>query len=208
MRLFVIPISTRRALIYSRAISKGQTPKELSWTDRVTGKAAEKWAQWEEAEKGWKKHLVTWGNRVQQRIPFEEWGLKSIPSLSAQRRMDETHGKKKIDVLFPGNAIKPGKLQAILMKIATERQELHRKKMWWSFIAAPITAPIALIPMYVRPLRLASCIEEVTCKEAPLTMCFSNATTEYLISHFSISSTEAGRIGGVSLPPVFPPPSK
>ncbi|PLB36423.1 mitochondrial K+-H+ exchange-related family protein [Aspergillus candidus] len=147
MRLFVIPISTRRALIYSRAISKGQTPKELSWTDRATGKVAEKWAQWEEAEKGWKKHLVTWGNRVQQRIPFEEWGLKSIPSLNAQRRMDETHGTKKIDVLFPGNAIKPGKLQAILLKIATERQELHRKKMWWSFIAAPITAPIALIPI-------------------------------------------------------------
>ncbi|RHZ66704.1 hypothetical protein CDV55_107381 [Aspergillus turcosus] len=146
MRLFVIPISTQRALIYSRPLSR-DIAKELSVLDRVTNKAAETWAKWEEADKGWKKHLVTWGNKVQQRIPFEEWGLKSIPSLKAQRRLDKSFETKKVDVLFPGNAIKAEKLRSILRKIATERQDLHHKKMWWSLIAAPFTAPIALIPV-------------------------------------------------------------
>ncbi|KAF7113697.1 hypothetical protein CNMCM5793_003053 [Aspergillus hiratsukae] len=146
MRLFVVPISTQRALIYSRPLSR-DIAKELSVLDRVTNKAAETWAKWEEADKGWKKHLVTWGNKVQQRIPFEEWGLKSIPSLKAQRRLDKSFETKKVDVLFPGNAIKADKLRTILRKIATERQDLHRKKMWWSLIAAPFTAPIALIPV-------------------------------------------------------------
>ncbi|GIJ83735.1 hypothetical protein Asppvi_002565 [Aspergillus pseudoviridinutans] len=146
MRLFVVPISTRRALIYSRPLSR-DIAKELSVLDRVTNKAAETWAKWEEADKGWKKHLVTWGNKVQQRIPFEEWGLKSIPSLKAQRRFDKSSETKKVDVLFPGNAIKADKLRSILRKIATERQDLHRKRMWWSLIAAPFTAPIALIPV-------------------------------------------------------------
>ncbi|KAJ5682465.1 hypothetical protein N7462_005630 [Penicillium macrosclerotiorum] len=146
MRLFLIPISTRRALIYARPLRK-DTAKELSMIDRATSKAAETWAKWEEAENGWKKHLVTWGNRVQQRIPFEEWGLKSIPSLNSQRRIDEEHGNKQIDVLYPGNAVRLEQIPIILRKIATERQVFHRKKMWWSFGIAPLTAPFALVPV-------------------------------------------------------------
>ncbi|CAL5871716.1 uncharacterized protein PFLUO_LOCUS5969 [Penicillium psychrofluorescens] len=146
MRLFLIPISTRRALIYARPLRRDR-PKELSLLDRVTSKAAQTWASWEEADKGWKKHLVHWGNRMQQRIPYEEWGLKSIPSLSAQRRLDDQYGTHKIDVLFPGNSVRLSRIPALLGAIATDRQELHRKKMWWSFAAAPITAPLGLIPI-------------------------------------------------------------
>jgi len=148
MRLFLVPISTRRALIYSQPLSKNLAQK-LSITDRITNKAAETWAKWEEADRGWKKHLVSWGNSVQQRIPFEEWGLKSIPSLNAQRRLNQSDTDKKVDVLFPGNAIRREKLRPVLQVIAVERQNLHQNKMWWSFIIAPLTAPIALLPVYV-----------------------------------------------------------
>jgi hypothetical protein len=146
MRLFLIPISTKRILIYARPLRRDLS-KELSYLDRITTKAAETWAKWEEADKGWKMHLVRWGNRVQQRIPYEEWGLKSIPSLEAQQRVNKDHGKSNIDVLFPGNAMRLERISPVLRKIATERQELHRKKMMWSLIAAPITAPLGLIPM-------------------------------------------------------------
>lgn len=147
MRFFLIPISTKRALIYSRPLNKDLS-KELSLADKASSKAAKTWAKWEELDKGWRKHVVSWGNKVQQRIPYEEWGLKSIPSLNAQQRLDESHGTKKIDVLFPGNAIKSEKLLPVLRTIATERQDFHRKKMWGSIAAAPITAPIGLIPVY------------------------------------------------------------
>ncbi|OJJ63702.1 hypothetical protein ASPSYDRAFT_38328 [Aspergillus sydowii CBS 593.65] len=146
LRLFVVPISTRRALIYARLLPK-DVSKERSILDRITDKAAQTWTKWEEADKGWKMHVVSWGNRVQQRIPYEEWGLKSIPSLSSQRRIDESHGTTHVDVLFPGNAIKEEKLIPMLHKLSKERQELHRRRMWWSFIAAPLTAPVALIPI-------------------------------------------------------------
>ncbi|GKZ23644.1 hypothetical protein AbraIFM66951_010066 [Aspergillus brasiliensis] len=146
MRLFVIPISTRQALIYARPLRRGPSQK-TSIHDRVIQKAAETWAKWEEADKGWKKYLVSWGNRVQQRIPYQEWGLKSIPSLAAVQRLDESYGTKKVDVLFPGNAIRPEKLQKMLQAIATERQDLHRRRMWLSLLGAPLTAPIGLIPL-------------------------------------------------------------
>jgi hypothetical protein len=155
MRLFLIPISTKRVLVYARPLRK-DLAKELSILDRITTKAAETWAKWEEADKGWKMHLVRWGNSVQQRIPFEEWALKSIPSFKTQQRINGDHGKTKIDVLFPGNAVRLDRIQDVLRIVATERQELHRKKMMWSLIAAPITAPLGLIPVYVNrmcPLR-------------------------------------------------------
>ncbi|KAJ5188356.1 hypothetical protein N7491_004680 [Penicillium cf. griseofulvum] len=146
MRLFLIPISTKRVLIYGRPLRK-DLAKEVSIIDRITTKAAETWAKWEEADKGWKMHLVRWGNSVQQRIPYEEWALKSIPSFKTQQRLNGDHGKTKIDVLFPGNAVRLDRIQDVLRKIATERQELHRKRMMWSLIAAPITAPLGLIPV-------------------------------------------------------------
>ncbi|CAI7668076.1 hypothetical protein PCG10_000410 [Penicillium crustosum] len=146
MRLFLIPISTKRALIYARPLNK-DLAKELSYLDRITTKAAETWAKWEEADKGWKMHLVRWGNRVQQRIPYEEWALKSIPSLKTQLRINGDHGKTKVDVLFPGNAMRLERIQQVVRMIATERQEIHRKRMMWSLIAAPITAPFGLIPV-------------------------------------------------------------
>lgn len=191
MRLFLIPISTRRALIYARPLRKDAS-KELSLLDKATTKAAKTWASWEEAEGGWKKHLVTWGNRVQQRIPFEEWGLKSIPSLTSQRRTDEAHGKKKIDVLFPGNAVRLEKLPSILHSIATERQEFHRKKMIWSLGFAPITAPFALVPMYVvgRPCQRVDLLTMAICAVSR-------------ISPFSTLPTVAGPTGGVSPDPSY-----
>ncbi|KOS45397.1 hypothetical protein ACN38_g3637 [Penicillium nordicum] len=146
MRLFLIPISTKRALIYARPLNK-DLAKELSYLDRITTKAAETWAKWEEADKGWKMHLVRWGNRVQQRIPYEEWALKSIPSFKTQLRINGDHGKSKVNVLFPGNAVRLERIQQVVRTIATERQEIHRKRMMWSLIAAPITAPFGLIPV-------------------------------------------------------------
>lgn len=186
MRLFLVPISTRRALIYARPL-QNEASRELSLLDKATGKAAKTWASWEEAKGGWKKHLVTWGNRVQQRIPFEEWGLKSIPSLTSQRRSDETHGTKKIDVLFPGNAVRLEKLPSVLHTIATERQEFHRKKMIWSLGFAPITAPFALVPMYV---------VGGPCQRVDVLTVAIRAVSRIFLS--STLSTVAGPTGGVS----------
>lgn len=143
MRFFLVPISTKRAFIYCRP------PKTLKtgYVDRLTNKAAETWAKWESAEKGWQKRLVTYGHVILQRIPYEEWGLKSIPPLNVSREIQEAHQKEKIDVMFPRNAIKPQDVPDVLRKLGTERQDLHRRRMWWCLGIAPLTAPVAIIPV-------------------------------------------------------------
>jgi Mitochondrial K+-H+ exchange-related len=102
-----------------------------------------------------------------RRIPFEEWALKSLPPLTAKRRSEieglsssslsaaelETNiQKKKIKVLFPGPSqrspgLKKQDIRSILETLATERQEMHKRRMIGSLIGAPLTLPFALVPM-------------------------------------------------------------
>ncbi|KZF23474.1 hypothetical protein L228DRAFT_246246 [Xylona heveae TC161] len=146
MRLHLLPISTRRSLIYCQRLNRHVSPDQ-TYLDRVTHKASEVWLKWERAEKGWKKSVTEYGNRAMQQIPYEEWGLKSVPPLSARRRDQELKGTRTVDVTFPSSIIPDEKVSDILRTLSTERQSLHRKRMWWSIFWMPFTAPVALIPI-------------------------------------------------------------
>jgi hypothetical protein len=147
MRLYLLPISTRRTLLYCKRINKELTNIKPTLIDRVADKASTTWHKWEEEDHGWKRKIVDYGNKIFERIPFEEWGLKSVPPLSARRRADELQGRERVEVVYPGNVIEKGIVFDVLKKLATERQSLHRRRMWWSVVGMPFTLPFGLIPM-------------------------------------------------------------
>ena len=146
MRLFLLPISTRRALIYSQRLNK-TTNAQGGIVERVTNRAAKTWGQWEAKESGWQKKVTEFGNRALQRIPYEEWGLKSIPPLSARRKAEDIEGKGTIEVLFPRNVLNEQDIPTLLRRLGTERQSLHQKRAWWSIAAMPLTIPVAVLPV-------------------------------------------------------------
>lgn len=146
MRLYLLPISTRRTLIYCKRLNV-TTSEQVTLIDKGTIKAAALWANWEKKESGWQKKVVDYGNKALQRIPYEEWGLKSIPPLSARRKDKELSGKERVEVSFPSTILPESKIKDILRKLGTERQALHKKRMIYSFIGMPITAPVALLPV-------------------------------------------------------------
>ena len=146
MRLFLLPISTKRTLIFCERLNR-QLSSEQTYVDKITARASATWVKWEKYEKGWQKKLTEYGNKLFARIPFEEWSLKSIPPLSARRRADELEGKEKVPVAFPRSLIRQEAVSDVMGKLGTERQALHKKMMWWSIVGMPITAPVALIPM-------------------------------------------------------------
>ncbi|KAI0447956.1 mitochondrial K+-H+ exchange-related-domain-containing protein [Xylaria telfairii] len=146
MRLFLVPISTRRTLLYCQKLQALPSAKK-PLVDKITLRAANLWAGWEKKEGGWQKSVVNYGNRALRRIPFEEWGLKSVPTLSARRREEEIIGKEKHHVIFPRSIISTARAPEILRTLATERESLHRSRMIWCFVGMPISAPFALVPI-------------------------------------------------------------
>lgn len=146
MRLFLLPISTKRTLIYCQRLNN-QLSSELTYVDKVTTRATATWVKWEKAEKGWKKSVTGYGNKLFERIPYEEWGLKSIPPLSARRKDVDLQGKEMVEATYPPSLIKPESVLDTLHTLSTERQALHRKWMWGSILGMPFTIPFGLIPV-------------------------------------------------------------
>ncbi len=148
MRLFLVPVSTRRTLLYAQRLSvttKDQSAASL--LDKGVAFAARTWAGWEKKEKGWQRKVVDYGNHAFRRIPFEEWGLKSVPPLSVRRRAEELTGDGKVEVVFPESVIPGAQVESLAQKLATEREAIHRRQMMWCFVGMPITIPFALVPV-------------------------------------------------------------
>ena len=150
MRLYLLPISTRRTLLYAQRLSVTTKPlSERSLADKAVDFAARQWAKWEKKDKGWQRRVVDYGNHALRRIPYEEWGLKSVPPLSARRRDDELQGREKVELAFPRSVVPVHKAEGILKTLATERQALHRKRLMYCVMCMPLTLPVGLIPLYV-----------------------------------------------------------
>ncbi|KAK7748460.1 hypothetical protein SLS62_008616 [Diatrype stigma] len=146
MRLFLLPISTKRTLLYCQKIQVLPTAKQ-TLVERTTVKATKLWTDWEKKESGWQKKVVDYGNAALRRIPYEEWGLKSVPPLSTRRREEEILGHDKNVLIFPRTVIPESKALNVLKTLGTERQALHKSRLIWCFIGMPISAPFALVPI-------------------------------------------------------------
>jgi hypothetical protein len=148
MRLFLFPISTRRTLLYCQRLEAAKSGKP-GIVDRIQTRVAKTWADWEKKEKGWQKSVVSYGNYAFRRIPYEEWGLKSVPSLSERRKAVEKGDRDttQVEVVYPQSLIGKDRVPSILKTLSTEREGLHRRKLMWCLIGMPITAPIAVIPV-------------------------------------------------------------
>jgi hypothetical protein len=146
MRLILLPISTRRALIYAEPASHIVPKEKQTYLDWGVDKAAKTWAEWETSETTWKKKTIEYGNKALRRIPFEEWGLKSIP---ARRKLPPGEFHSKIDVSYPAmyQGLQKESLVDVLRRLSTERQKLHKNRLVWSISLMPISAPVGLIPI-------------------------------------------------------------
>lgn len=141
MRIFLLPISTRRTLIHAEKQLCSSGPTSLD--ERVVSRFSKLWQGWEQADKGWKKQVITYTNLLFKRIPFEEWGLKTLPTLSAKTVKNAV----RATVLYPDSFTSPTTISNVLQKLATERQGLHRQKLLYNCLGMPIALPFGLIPV-------------------------------------------------------------
>lgn len=165
MKLFLLPISTRRALIYCEPLSNLMPVSKQSYLDRAVSKANTTWATWEKDTKAignWKKRTTNWGNIMLRRIPFEEWSLKSIPPLGKRPTRDFGSGEKqmlvggavgekteRVEVRYPAlyQALGKESVTDVLRRLSTERQGLHSSRLKYCVVGMPLTIPFGLLPI-------------------------------------------------------------
>ncbi|KAJ4389701.1 hypothetical protein N0V93_007173 [Gnomoniopsis smithogilvyi] len=148
MRVFLLPISTRRTLLYAHRLNTAAAQQQnQGWMDKIQTKAAQTWAGWEQKESGWQSTIVKYGNQALRKIPYEEWALKSVPPLSTKVADDELKGSDKVEVFYPQSLIPQSNINHVLQKLSTEREGLHRKRLIWCLIGMPISAPFAAVPI-------------------------------------------------------------
>ncbi|KAG5916997.1 hypothetical protein E4U42_007416 [Claviceps africana] len=157
MRLFLLPLSTRRSFLYAQHLRGANAATDASYIDRGAAWAAGKWSEWERKESGWQKKVVEYGNHAFRRIPYEEWGLKSVPPLSSRRprrrggedeqNMQSQDGQEHVELVFPSSVMSEAQAEDVVRRMGSERDGLHRRRLIWCVIGMPITVPFAVVPI-------------------------------------------------------------
>ncbi|KDR83090.1 hypothetical protein GALMADRAFT_88915 [Galerina marginata CBS 339.88] len=133
---------------------KGWLPEEgvVNW---ATQKAADIWAGFGKAEGGWKLKTYQFGEKLVDRMEFEELALKSIdpslgPSITQLKRtpvLDEKNNSTTIALIFPPSLLSPSTSLSDLRAYVEHRIPRHRKGFYLWMIIAPFTAPFMIIPI-------------------------------------------------------------
>ncbi|EMD40059.1 hypothetical protein CERSUDRAFT_112276 [Gelatoporia subvermispora B] len=141
-------------LTYYHFVTPPPSPqhKRNNWGKWVTTKAAGLWAGLGKAPEGnWKRRAFLYGERLIDRLDFEELALKSVdPSLGPSLRFSDA-GKLRpadhpqIPLIYPASLCTTPlpHLRALLEK----RTPRHRKGFLAWLAIAPFTAPFMLIPI-------------------------------------------------------------
>ncbi|EIW80899.1 hypothetical protein CONPUDRAFT_89976 [Coniophora puteana RWD-64-598 SS2] len=170
-------LDANRMLVYyhfnivSSASDSRQTSKISQYVNKATTKVAAIWADFGKApEDNWKFKLYKYGERLSDRIDFEELALKGVdPSLGPSLAHPDVGGKEAekiendspspeslISIIYPpstfrslgaGSSSNTHPVLEHLRDLLATREPRHRKGFWTWTIIAPFTAPFAIIPV-------------------------------------------------------------
>ncbi|GAA5990202.1 hypothetical protein JCM11641_001816 [Rhodosporidiobolus odoratus] len=143
---------------------KEQLPKVQLYINKATDKAADLWSGLGKAEKGWKKKAYDTGERLMDKIEYEEWALKAIDPALAPRPIAASLSSKSspsspssssrkpsadetVELLYPASLLEPEALLASLRKQLHHRAPHHKSAAWRCLVLSPLTWPFAILPI-------------------------------------------------------------
>jgi len=168
LRIFALPLSKQSVTASTLGTSSGRTtlntyyhfvtapPSEVDQgqpnsLSRLTEKVTSTWVGWGKATPGsWRVKVFNYGERLIDRLDFEELALKSLdPSLGPRITSPRTVGKDAqqphIPLIYPQHIITSPLLN--LEKLVDKRAPRHKRGAWFWLLVSPLTAPFMLIPI-------------------------------------------------------------
>ncbi|ANB15704.1 hypothetical protein AWJ20_3343 [Sugiyamaella lignohabitans] len=172
MRLIVVPLSVKTSMVYCQKLALPAARQTPRIDDKLVARAAKTWGEWQKSDSKLKKTIISWANIALERISYEEWSLKTIPAQSSiKRKVVEANSKvnesdphhvthaefekhelensdlESIPVIFPSSILDRHQVTSRLQALASRGINHHTKYMWMSAIGAPLTLPVALLPV-------------------------------------------------------------
>lgn len=191
MRFVVVPLSTKNAFIFcqqrvappilvkpqalgnhiatSNTDSKAATLPARNTPridDRIFEKTQQIWNSWESSPARWKQLIVSWANFAMEKIPYDEYSLKSIPSKGRvlkriednnqsshvsikhlekiQHNVDSIH---PVEVLYPARVLSQQQSLEIMRRLAVVGEKQHWKYFLTSLGLSPLTLPLSFLPV-------------------------------------------------------------
>ncbi|GAA5937978.1 Mrx19p [Sporobolomyces koalae] len=151
--LFLLHASrTRSTLPQTPQAGQGDHPK-VDLLTKATDKAADMWSGLGRADAGtWKKRSYDFGEKMMDKIEFEEWALKAIDTNLAPKPFESTAASaskmhEPVELIFPPSLLDSTKLIEQLQSQLRHREPHHRRAMYKCLALSPATIPFGLLPI-------------------------------------------------------------
>ncbi|GAA5931204.1 hypothetical protein JCM1841_003487 [Sporobolomyces salmonicolor] len=144
----------------SSSSSSSTDAPQLPILKRVEQKAADMWAGLGKGKEGsWKKRSYDLGERLMDKIEYEEWALKAIdpafapkpwrriPSSTPSKQGSSTSSDEPVNLIYPPSLLDEPALLDSLKKQLENREPHHRRAMWRCLLLSPLTWPFAIVPI-------------------------------------------------------------
>ncbi|TFK83217.1 hypothetical protein K466DRAFT_498883 [Polyporus arcularius HHB13444] len=155
LRIIALPLTRApHNLTYYHFVTPPEIKTSNSWVNRATAKALAVWNGFGKAEEGsWKRRAFLTGERIADRLDFEEHALRSLdPSLGPKLSSILPRGsnsmaqdKSSIPLLYPSSVF-PEPIPH-LHSLLSSRGPRHKKGFYTWLAVTPLTFPLKLIPI-------------------------------------------------------------
>ena len=78
MRIILLPLTRRKTLLYAQRLTENDSHKPNPWITWALSKAQKTWVDWGKSTTTWKAKTVATGNRLLDKIDWEEYSLKTV----------------------------------------------------------------------------------------------------------------------------------
>jgi len=78
MRILLLPLTRRQTLLFAQRLTQNERNRPSPWLKWIMAKTQQTWADWGKSETNWKLRTVAIGNKLLDRIDWEEYSLKTV----------------------------------------------------------------------------------------------------------------------------------
>jgi Mitochondrial K+-H+ exchange-related len=78
MRILLLPLTRRQTLLFAQRLAENEANNPSPLAAWITNKVQKTWADWGKSETRWKSKTVSVGNKLLDKIDWEEYALKTV----------------------------------------------------------------------------------------------------------------------------------